>query len=92
MTGYEVRPAEVAGFRPTSRRRNRMANGDKVEIWWDTAESIVRARAVGVVDEEAAEGIRQETARMAEVHGHGLDWLIDNQREDYFGQQVTGKG
>ena len=47
------------------------------KIWWDEEEEIVRARAVGVLDEQAAEWIRQQTIRMAEEHGDGLDWLID---------------
>lgn len=47
------------------------------KLWWDAEEEIVRARAFGVLDDESAEGIKQETARMAEEHGGGLDWLID---------------
>jgi hypothetical protein len=46
-------------------------------IWWDGEEEIVRACSPGVLDEQAAEGIRRETERMAEEHGDGLDWLID---------------
>ncbi len=29
---------------------------ERFRIWWDEEEQIVRARAVGVLDEEAAEG------------------------------------
>jgi hypothetical protein len=54
-----------------------MMSEDRFEIWWDAEEEIVRARAFGELDEEAAEGIRRETARMAAEHGYRLDWLID---------------
>ena len=50
-------------------------NGFK--IWWDAEDEIVRARAFGVLDEEAAEGIKRETIRMAQEYGDRLDWLID---------------
>jgi hypothetical protein len=30
-----------------------------------------------VLDEEAAEGIKHETIRMAQEHGDWIDWLID---------------
>ena len=52
-------------------------SGERFQIWWDAENQIVRARALGVLDEGAAEGIRRETARMDEAHGDGLDWLID---------------
>lgn len=32
---------------------------------------------LAVLDEEAAEGIRHETTRMAQEHGDGIDCLID---------------
>ena len=54
-----------------------MTGNERFRIWWDEKEQIVRARAFGVLDEKAAEGIRQETTRMAQEHGDGLDWLID---------------
>jgi hypothetical protein len=57
--------------------QQRLVMGESFKIWWDNKEQIVRARAFGLLDEEAAEGIREETARMAEEYGDGLDWLID---------------
>jgi hypothetical protein len=47
------------------------------EIWWDEEEVIARARAFGVLDEQAAEGIKRHTVRIAQEHGDSIDWLID---------------
>jgi hypothetical protein len=54
-----------------------MADDERFRIWWDEEEEVVRARAFGVLDEEAAKGIWQETTRMAKEHGDNIDWLID---------------
>ena len=50
---------------------------ERYRIWWDENKGIARARAFGVLDQEAAEGIRQATESMAEEHGEEIDWLID---------------
>ena len=50
-----------------------MVSEEGFKIWWDAEEEIVRARAFGVLDEEAAKGIRQETIRMAKEHGDNID-------------------
>ena len=57
-----------------------MANEERFRIWWDEEEGIVRACALGILDEQAAEGIHQETIRMAQEHGDQIDWLIDLSR------------
>ena len=54
-----------------------MMSEERYSIWWDEEEEIVRSRAFGVLDEEAAEGIKQETSRMAQEHGDNIDWLVD---------------
>ena len=54
-----------------------MMSEERFKIWWDEEEEIARARAFGALDEKAAEGIRQETMRIAEEHGDGINWLID---------------
>jgi hypothetical protein len=54
-----------------------MMSEERFKIWWDAEEEAVRARAFGVLGEEAAEGIKQETARMAQEYGDNIDWLID---------------
>ncbi len=54
-----------------------MTGQERFRIWWDEEEKIVRGRAFGVLDEEVAERIKQETTRMAEEHGDNIDWLVD---------------
>ena len=54
-----------------------MTGDERFRIWWDEEEEIARARAFGMLDEKAAEGIRQATIKIAEEHGDGIDWLID---------------
>ena len=46
-------------------------------IWWDDEMGIARAKAVGVIDEEAAKFVLHVTERFAQQHGDKLDWLID---------------
>lgn len=54
-----------------------MVEKEKYLIWWDEKEKVVRAQALGILDEKAAQGIREETERMAVSHDNKLDWLID---------------
>jgi hypothetical protein len=46
-------------------------------IWWDEESGIVRAKAIGVIDEEAARFIVIETEKISQHHSEKVDWLID---------------
>jgi hypothetical protein len=54
-----------------------MTQEQRFRIWWDEELGIARGHAIGVLDEQAAEGIWQHTVQIAEEHGDRIDWLIN---------------
>ncbi len=46
-------------------------------IWWDEEMNIACAKADGVIDEAAANFILLETARIAQLYGNEINWLIN---------------
>ncbi len=54
-----------------------MSTQEKFNIWWDKKEKIVRAKAIGILDESSATGILDETKTMAQQHGDNINWIID---------------
>ena len=54
-----------------------MDNKEKYHICWDKKDKIVRAKAIGVLDEKDANGILEATVKIAKEHGEKIDWLID---------------
>jgi len=50
---------------------------NKFKIWWDEDLKIARAQAFGLLDEETARQIKEETDKIRRARQEKLDWLID---------------
>ncbi len=50
---------------------------DNYHIWWDEELGLARGQAFSLFDIEDAIGIVEETERIANERGTGIDWLVD---------------
>jgi hypothetical protein len=47
------------------------------KIWWDDENQIARAWAKGVITEEMATALLNQTIKIAEIHGDNINWLVE---------------